>query len=141
VKADAQRQVEMALAAVAGGAVVFFVMRHRQRAAAAAAPAAAPPTPLALQNTAFPVSTDVTVAPGQNVTESIAVGTIVIVWLPLGGKWRSVDGAGIADPVTPQAFDFAGPITHTYVWTDAANQTQTSVINFVVAPPTPVVTT
>jgi hypothetical protein len=129
-------------ALVGGTAVYFWQKRDGHKGASSAVPVIAPAAPAdpALQNTAFPVSIDVTMAPAQNITQPVAVGTIVIAWLPLGGKWVSLDGAGITDPVTPQAFDFAGPITHTYVWTDSTGKTQTSVVNYVVATPTPSVT-
>jgi hypothetical protein len=91
--------------------------------------------------TALPQSTDVTVVPGGNLSIAIDVGTIVIVWLPLGGRWVSFDGAPAPDPVVPDTFLFQGPIAHTYVWTDSQNKTQTCVISFTVGVSTPIVTT
>jgi hypothetical protein len=101
----------------------------------------APPQGSLLQNTALPQSTDVTVVPGGNLSIAIDVGTIVIVWLPLGGRWVSFDGAPAPDPVVPDTFLFQGPIAHTYVWTDSQNKTQTCVISFTVGVSTPIVTT
>jgi hypothetical protein len=134
---------ELLVAAVAGaivGAGTVYLLSQSQKNVALPAPSQAPQGPSAFSNTYFPTSTDVTVAPG-NITIYVDVDTIVIVWLPLGGKWVSVDGAGITNTIAPQTFQFLGPITHTYVWTDSNNKTQTCTIYFQVGTSTPIEST
>jgi hypothetical protein len=121
-----------------------YTANRAAKAAAAAVAAYGPPPPQGATpflNTALPQSTDVTVVPGGNLSIKVDVGTIIIVWLPLGGKWVSFDGAPAPDPVLPDTFLFQGPITHTYIWMDAQNRTQTCVIQFSVGVSTPIVTT
>jgi hypothetical protein len=120
-----------------------YTANRAAKAAAAAVAAYGPPPPQGATpflNTALPQSTDVTVVPNGNLSINIDVGTIVIVWLPLGGKWVSVDGAPLVG-VVPDTFVFQGPISHSYVWADASNKTQTCAISFSVGVSTPIVTT
>lgn len=85
----------------------------------------------------------ITLQPGiQTLSQALEVNTVVILYLPAGGKWVSRDGAGITDPVSPQAFVFnGGPISHTFIWTDVSRATQSTTLYLTVAPPPGVVTT
>jgi hypothetical protein len=67
-------------------------------------------------------------------TVSLAVGTPVVVYIPKGFTWVSVDGSPIADTTSPYEFTFQGAITHTFVWIDSLNQQHQTVFSFVVAP-------
>jgi hypothetical protein len=78
----------------------------------------------------------ITVAPGS-FSQSLDVNTVVILYLPTGAKWVSMDGAPISDLTSPQAFVFNGPLTHSWVYTDSSGQTQTANWSFSVAPTVP----
>jgi hypothetical protein len=140
---------------VGGSTAVFAIVGgYIGRGLASPATVAATPTTLpaptatslvpALQNVAAEATAlvDVQVAPNATLNVAAAVGAPVIVWPALGGRWVSVDGAPVANNVAaPFAFQMAGAISHTYVWTDTAtNTTQTCTINFTVAPPVVVAT-
>lgn len=132
---------ELFLAAAAGAVVGagLVVLTRRKPASGATATSG---NALALQNTASVTGslTDLTVSPGT-LNQVVILNSLMVIWLPLGGKWVSADGAGITDPVSPQAFVFQGPITHTYVWTDSTNTTRTTVVNFTAGQQTPITTT
>jgi hypothetical protein len=77
----------------------------------------------------------ITVAPGLSAqTVPLNVQDPVLVKLPTGSSWVSMDGAPLSDQVSPVAFVFLGPINHTFVWHDAKNQQYVSSYFFVVAP-------
>ena len=136
------RTEELLLAGAAGaalGAVALYVWMNKPSNSSSAASAPAPPA-AAFENAALTGGiVETTVASGQNLTTALGVGELAVVWLPLHGRWVSVDGAGITDPVSPQAFVFQGPITHSYVWVDTTtNTTQTCTIFFIVGVTTPI---
>lgn len=75
-----------------------------------------------------------------NATQSLAldVNTAVIVQLPTGASWISVDGSPINDTTSPYGFVFlGGPISHTFVWTDVNKAQWTATFNLTVAAPVP----
>jgi len=125
------------VAGALAGALALRAWEHRKTDTTGSIVPPPPPAPLQLTSGDASTRIDVTVAPRQNITQQVQVGAVVIAWLPLGGRWVSIDGAGAAgNTVAPQPFEFQGPITHTYVWLDTTTRTtQTSVINYIVAPP------
>lgn len=74
----------------------------------------------------------------QTQTVSLDVQDPVLIYLPAGATWSSMDGAPVADKTSPIAFTFLGPINHTIVWFDSLNQQHESTYFFVLNPsPTP----
>lgn len=132
------------IGAVLGALGVYLWSRQQ---AASASPGAVPAgTPLAQGVALMNGGLTVTLQPGiSTVSQALDVNTIVMVYLPTGGaraaQWVSLDGAGITDKTSPQAFVFNGPISHTYVWTDPTGATQTTTFYLTVAQTVPTVTT
>jgi hypothetical protein len=73
-------------------------------------------------------------------TIALNPSTPVLIYIPAGFHWVSVDGSPIADTTSPYQFTFLGAMTHTFVWVDSLNQQHTSVYNFVLLPQTQSVT-
>lgn len=116
-------------AAVVG--VAFAVKSSSQTTPAS--PSIPSPTPTPLQNVSG--GTTLTVSPTLTTqTVALAVQDPVVINLPTGGKWVSIDGSPIADTTSPYAFTFLGPINHTFVWTDANNAQYSSSFFFVLSP-------
>lgn len=75
------------------------------------------------------------VSPGiDEQTVSLDPNTPVVVYIPKGFRWVSLDGAGLTDATSPYQFTFLGPIDHTFVWVDSLNQQHTSTYHFVLNP-------
>jgi hypothetical protein len=93
------------------------------------------PPPPPLQQTSGGGGSVLTVSPGLSVqTVPLNVQDSVLINLPPGSFWVSMDGAPVADKTSPIAFVFIGPISHTFVWSDATMQNYLSTYFFVVAP-------
>jgi hypothetical protein len=131
------RLVAGAIGAFLGSAALYLWLVKTNTAPGTAPAPAAPP--LGQGVSALSGAVTITVAPGT-ITQALEVNTAVILYLPSGGKWVSMDGAGITDRTSPQALVFLGPISHGFVWTDARNTTQTTNVDLTVAPPSGVVT-
>lgn len=136
---------ELALAGAAGlalGAVGLYLWQKHKVAAATAVSPATPGLLVPASNITPGVSAVTLSAATAQIAQALPVGTVVIVFLPVGATWVSMDGAGITDALLPQSFLFEGPISHTFVWQDASKVTQTSVLSLTAAPGTsPSVTT
>lgn len=139
-------------AALVGVTYTVTTRRDRRRFAAQQQQNALPispappvlPTPPAPPLVPAGSSTMLTVSPSTaSQTVALQVQDPVLVTLPdTGSTWISADGAPIAQSKDPWVFVFLGPITHTFVWTDAQNVQHVSTYNFVLNPSaTPVVTT
>ena len=134
------RTTELVVAALGGavvGAVAVHVIEHAKKAAAAAnAASSIGPAALGTGVTATTGGGVVIALTSANLTQALAldVNTAVIVQLPTGGAWISVDGSPINDTTEPYGFVFlGGPITHTFVWVDSTKAQWTATFNLTVA--------
>lgn len=134
------RTTELVIAAL-GGAVVGGLIIHgwqaRHRLLVNGQPEAPTLAPGVTQTAGGGIVVALT---SGNATQSLAldVNTAVIVQLPAGASWISVDGSPINDTTSPYGFVFlGGPITHTFVWVDAAKAQWTATFNLTVAAPVP----
>jgi hypothetical protein len=132
------RDTEMLLAGAAlgiGAALLYHASRIKKIAAAANTNGISPQPPLASGvSLVSSGAVTITLSPGiQTISQALDVNTAVIVYLPAGAQWQSMDGAGITDRTSPQAFVFNGPISHTFAWTDATNTAQLCTVYLTVA--------
>lgn len=100
-----------------------------------------PPAPPPIPVTPVSGGTNITLTPGvasQNIP--LDVGDPVVIRVPAGSSFTSVDGAPFRG-ATPYAFVFLGPIQHTFVWSDANNLQNVTLMIFYLNPATPSTTT
>jgi hypothetical protein len=96
-----------------------------------------PPTPIPPSGDIVPASggARIVVTPGLSAqTVPLNVQDPVVIALPPGAQWISLDGAGLSDTTSPYAFIFLGPINHVFVWQDANRNQYVSTFFFVVNP-------
>lgn len=109
--------------------------------AAPATPTPSPPVPPPIPITPVSGGTNITLTPGQaSQNVPLDVGDPVLVRVPAGGSFTSVDGAPLRG-TTPYAFVFLGPIQHTFVWNDASGAQNVTLMIFYLNPATPSTTT
>ena len=72
----------------------------------------------------------------QSQTIALNPSTPVLIYIPTGFHWVSVDGSPIADTTSPYRFTFLGAVTHTFVWVDSLNPQHTTVYDFILQPQT-----
>jgi hypothetical protein len=139
------RTTELVIAAVGGvvvGGLIIHMMRSR---GAAVANGNLGPVPQALPTLGPGVTQTsgggiIIALTSGNATQSLAldVNTSVIVQLPAGASWISVDGSPINDTTSPYGFVFiGGPVTHAFVWVDSTKAQWTATFNLSVAAAVP----
>ena len=137
------RSTELVVAALGGalvGALTVHVIEHAKKKAAAAATNGGGPPALGTGVSTLAGGGVVIALTSSNLTQSLAldVNTAVIVQLPAGASWISVDGSPINDTTSPYGFVFlGGPITHTFVWVDSTKAQWTATFNLTVAQTVP----
>lgn len=134
---------------VGGATAVFagvgaFIGRGLSAKPATATPSSVVTQPPLVQGVSLVSSGAITITLDPSlatISQALDVNTAVIIYLPQGAQWQSMDGAGITDRTSPQAFVFNGPISHTFAWTDATNTARMTTIFLTVAAAPQTVTT